>query len=101
MRFVEIGSDEDHVHFLIQTIPIHSPTMIARTVKSITAKKLLTTFPWIKDKTMGRNVWTSGYYISTVGAHGNSDTIQRYVSKQGKKYVQYHRTQLGLFEGYE
>lgn len=33
--FIEIGKDEDHVHFLIQSVPIESPTKIIRTVKSI------------------------------------------------------------------
>ena len=30
--FLEIGSDKDHVHFLIQSVPKYSPTQIARTV---------------------------------------------------------------------
>ncbi len=25
INFVEIGSDEDHVHFLVQSVPIYSP----------------------------------------------------------------------------
>lgn len=37
MTFLEIGTDEDHVHFLIQSVPQYSPTRIVRTVKSITA----------------------------------------------------------------
>ncbi len=98
MIFVEIGSDEDHVHFLIQTIPPHSPTSIAKKVKSITARKLLTKFPWIKELTLGSNLWTSGYYISTVGAHGNESVISTYVKNQGKQYTQLHRTTLGLFD---
>ena len=94
MNFVEIGSDEDHVHFLIQTIPPHSPTNIAKKVKSITARELLAKFPWIKQITLGSNLWTSGYYISTVGAHGNETVISTYVRNQGKQYTQLHRTPL-------
>ena len=101
MMFVEIGSDEDHVHFLIQTIPPHSPTTIAKIVKSITAKKLLAQFPWIKQKTLGSSVWTSGYYISTVGAHGNETVISTYVKQQGKTYTQIQRSAIGLFDGFE
>ena len=98
MVFVEIGSDTDHVHFLIQTIPRHSPSSIAKKVKSITAKKILAKFPWIKEETLGSNLWTSGYYISTVGAHGNETVISNYVKKQGQSYTQLHRTNLGLFD---
>jgi len=50
---------------------------------------------------LGSNLWTSGYYISTVGAHGNESVISDYVKKQGKKYTQIHRSSIGLFDGYE
>ena len=39
IEFVEIGTDKDHVHFLVQSVPTKSPTQIIRTVKSITAKE--------------------------------------------------------------
>ena len=99
MIFVEIGADKDHVHFLIQTIPMHSPTNIAKKIKSITGKKLLEKFPWIKKETLGSSLWTSGYYISTVGAHANESIISKYVKEQGNNYTQLHRGQVGLFAG--
>jgi REP element-mobilizing transposase RayT len=34
--FLEIGTDQDHVHFLIQSVPMYSPTQIVKMVKSIT-----------------------------------------------------------------
>ena len=34
IHFVEIGTDRDHVHFLVQSIPTYSPTKIVRTIKS-------------------------------------------------------------------
>jgi putative transposase len=37
LHFLEIGTDNDHVHFLIQSVPTYAPTKIARTVKSIAA----------------------------------------------------------------
>ncbi|MCZ6902300.1 MAG: transposase, partial [Rickettsia endosymbiont of Ixodes persulcatus] len=45
IRFLEIGVDKDHVHFLIQSVPSYSPTKVARIVKSITAKKMFEKFP--------------------------------------------------------
>ncbi|WP_342225950.1 transposase [Rickettsia endosymbiont of Urophora cardui] len=35
-RFLEIGVDKDHVHFLLQSIPMYSPTKITQIIKSIT-----------------------------------------------------------------
>lgn len=98
MKFVEIGCDENHVHFLIQTVPIHSPTNLAKKIKSITAKRILAQFPWIKIETLGSNLWTSGYYISTVSAHGNEQVISKYVRNQGNNYTKLHREPLGLFD---
>ncbi|MCZ6903938.1 MAG: IS200/IS605 family transposase, partial [Rickettsia endosymbiont of Ixodes persulcatus] len=48
IRFLEIGVDKDHVHFLIQSVPSYSPTKVARIVKSITAKKMFEKFPDLK-----------------------------------------------------
>ena len=39
--FLEIGTDKDHVHFLIQSVPMLSPKKIVQTVKSITARAKL------------------------------------------------------------
>ncbi len=43
--FLEIGPDKDHVHFLIQSVPNYSPTQIDRTVKSTTAKQVISCRP--------------------------------------------------------
>jgi putative transposase len=43
--FVEIGTDYDHVHFLVQSVPMLSPTKIVTTIKSLTAKAILQNHP--------------------------------------------------------
>ena len=40
INFIEIGSDEDHIHFLVQSVPKMSITQIVKTLKSITAKHI-------------------------------------------------------------
>ena len=40
IRFLEIGTDKDHVHFLIQSVPIYGAKKIIQIVKSITARKI-------------------------------------------------------------
>ena len=37
MNFIEIGADENHVHFLVQGVPVLSPSRIVQIIKSITA----------------------------------------------------------------
>lgn len=95
--YLEIGLDDDHAHFLIQSIPPYNPTKIVRITKSITARILFKLHPEIKKKLWGGNLWTSGYYINTVGKNGNEEVIKNYVRDQGKKYTQIHKQQLELF----
>ena len=89
--FLEIGSDKDHVHFLIQSVPKYSPTQIARTVKSITAKEVFKRCPDVKKKLWGGEFWSDGFYVSTVSEHGNEKVIANYVKNQGDEYNKIYR----------
>jgi REP element-mobilizing transposase RayT len=100
IHFVEIGTDLNHVHFLIQSVPMMLPTRIVQTVKSITAREIFRQLPSLKQAMWGSGFWSDGYYISTVGKHGNEKVIARYVREQGvqNEYQQLHRNQLSLFD---
>lgn len=97
--FIEIGADDNHVHFLIQSVPMFSPKQIVQMLKSITAKELFRLHPEVKQKLWGGQFWTDGYYVSTVGAHTNESVIREYVKKQGheREYKKIHFSQLRLF----
>ncbi len=85
IKFLEIGTDNDHVHFLIQSVPTYSAKKIIQTVKSITAREIFERAPEVKGKLWGGELWTDGYYVSTVGQRGNEETIREYVKEQGKE----------------
>ncbi len=92
--FLEIGTDGDHVHFLIQSVPVLSPKSIVQKVKSITAREVFRRNPEVKRQLWGGAFWSSGYFMNTVGQHGNEDVIANYVKHQGKEeYQQLHRTE--------
>ncbi len=99
IHFVEIGTDEDHVHFLIQSVPTFSPQRIVQAVKSITAREMFKTHPDLKQKLWGGQFWTKGYYVNTVGKHGNEEAISSYVKNQGRHYQRLHHSPPTLFEG--
>lgn len=99
MNFVEVGTDDNHVHFLIQTIPHRSVSDMVKIVKSITAKQIYKLHPEVKRFLWGGNIWTSGYYINTVGQYGDLKMIQNYVKKQGiPNYIQLHSQDITLFD---
>ena len=93
MRFLEIGTEGDHVHFLIQSVPSYSPTKIVTKVKSIIARQVFSAVPSVKEQLWGGEFWTDGYFVSTVGEHANEDVIRQYIKNQGEhgQYKQLHK----------
>jgi len=97
ITFVEIGTDQDHVHFLVQSVPMYSPKELVQIIKSITAREIFRQRPEVKEKLWGGEFWSDGYFVSTVGQHGNEESIKRYIERQGFQYTRIHRQQLSLF----
>ncbi len=92
IEFLEIGTDGDHVHFLVQSVPTYSPTKIVRTLKSVTAREVFRRCPQVKKKLWGGEFWSDGYFIASVGQHESEETVRNYVQQQGhdRHYRQLH-----------
>jgi REP element-mobilizing transposase RayT len=84
MTFLEVGTDSDHVHFLVQSVPMYSPKKIVQIIKSLTAREIYKACPEVKRQLWGGEFWSDGYFISTVGAHATEEMIKNYVQQQGK-----------------
>ncbi len=98
VHFLEIGTDKDHVHFLVQSVPTYSVTKLVTLIKSITAREIFRRCPQVKKQLWGGEFWTDGYFASTVGKHGDESKIARYVKAQGLEYdLLYENNQLRLF----
>ena len=98
VKFMEIGVDRDHVHFLVQSVPTYSVTKLVRLIKSVTAREIFKRCPHVKNQLWGGEFWSDGYFASTVGKHGDEGMISSYVKKQGNEYLRLHRDeQLSLF----
>jgi putative transposase len=98
VKFLEIGVDKDHVHYLVQSVPTYSVTKLVIMIKSLTAREIFKKCPGVKKKLWGGEFWSDGYYASTVGKHGNEGMVKKYVEAQGKDYSVLHtNNQLLLF----
>lgn len=99
VEFLEIGTDKDHVHFLVQSVPTYSPTKIITMIKSLTAREIFARVPAIKKQLWGGEFWTDGYYVGTVGQNVTERVIKQYIQNQGQEqeYKQLHVQQLKLF----
>src|SRR3989338_4149863 len=86
IKFETIGFDEDHVHFLIESLTTtYSPAKIFQIVKSISARELFKRHPKIKEKLYHGEFWSDGGYVGTVGEGINGDIIRSYIKNQGRK----------------
>jgi len=98
-QFLEIGIDEDHVHFLIQTVPNILISGMVNTIKSITGRLIFQAHPEVKTFLWKLKFWTDGYYINTVGQYGNLNMITNYVKNQGiPAYTQLRHEHPTLFD---
>lgn len=98
IKFLEIGTDEDHIHFFLQSVPMYSPKKIVQTIKSITAREIFKACPEVKEQLWGGEFWSDGYFVNTVSRFGDEQSITNYVKNQGiKNYKQLHIQQLTLF----
>ena len=99
IKFLEIGTDKDHVHFLVQSVPMYSVKKIVQMIKSLTAREIFRLCPHVKKQLWGGEFWTDGYFASTVGKHGDENMIGNYVKNQGSTYNKLHdNRQLALFD---
>jgi putative transposase len=83
VHFLEIGTDKDHVHFLVQSVPKMRASEIIRMIKSIIALEVFKKHPEVKEKLWGGEFWTDGYFVNTVSKFGEETSISKYVRDQG------------------
>jgi REP element-mobilizing transposase RayT len=83
LKFLEIGTDKNHVHFLVQSVPTYSVTKIVTLIKSLSAREIFKRCPQVKKQLWGGEFWSDGNFASTVGKHGNENMISNYVKNQG------------------
>lgn len=101
IEFLEIGTDKNHVHFLVQSVPMYSPTKIVKIIKSITAREMFKRAPEVKSQLWGGEFWSKGFFVSTVGRSGDEKNIANYVRNQGNqgkyKNVYVSKAQMDIF----
>jgi REP element-mobilizing transposase RayT len=87
--FLEIGTDLNHVHFLVQSVPIMSVSKIVQIIKGNLSKQIFSEFPDLKKQLWGGAFWTDGFYSNTVSQFGGEKVIMRYIQNQGKEDNKY------------
>ena len=83
LYFIEVGTDGNHVHFLVQAVPTYSPTEIVTTIKSNIGRAVFKYNPEVKRYLWGGELWTDGYYVTTVSTELTEEVVANYVRNQG------------------
>lgn len=84
IEFEKVGCDADHIHILCSFPPKYGGSEVVRIFKSITARELFRRFPLLKRELWGGEFWSDGFYFATVSERGDWNTVERYVTNQGK-----------------
>lgn len=77
----EVNAGSDHVHLLIEIPPKYSVAEVVQKIKAYASVDLRKKFKYIDRIYEDGNMWSPGYFVSTVGA--NETIIRKYIRKQG------------------
>ena len=80
-EILEIEVMPDHVHLFLSTPPYDSPTAIIKVIKGVSAKRLYSMFPLLKQELRKGSIWSPSYYVGTAG-NVSSEIIKRYIQEQ-------------------
>ena len=83
-KILEIGPDRDHVHILLELDKKEKLSGVIRTLKAVTAKKILEKTPHLRVGNV-RHLWARRYGYKEVEPAA-LDTVKKYIRKQ--KYEQ-------------
>ena len=69
---------EDHVHLFLSAESRTAPSLLANTLKGITARQVFKRFPEVKRQLWGGSFWSRSYYVGTVGDMTEA-TVKKYL----------------------
>lgn len=84
VEILEMGTDKDHIHLLIECTPQHYIPSIVKAFKGVSARLLLKEHPELKKQLWGGHLWNPSYFVATV-SENTEEQIRKYIQNQKKK----------------
>lgn len=82
---IEVNTDLDHIHLLIDCSPQHYIPDIIKTLKGVSARLLMKEYgDVLKKKLWGGHLWNPSYFIATV-SENTEEQIKNYIKNQKQK----------------
>lgn len=80
-KIVEMETDLDHIHMLIECTPQHYIPNIIKALKGNSARFLFKEFPQLKNSLWGGHLWNPSYFVCTVSDR-TEEQIKKYIQDQ-------------------
>jgi len=78
----ELGTDEDHVHLLLDCKPQHYIPNMIKALKGVSGRYFMQKYgDELREKLLGGHIWNSSYFISTVSENTESQ-VRDYICSQ-------------------
>jgi len=84
ITIVEMETDQDHIHLLVECTPQHYIPDILKTLKGVSARRLFQLHPEIKQKLWGGHLWNPSYFVATA-SEDTETQIRTYIQSQQQK----------------
>ncbi|MGL9768984.1 IS200/IS605 family transposase [Enterococcus sp. DIV0806c] len=84
IKIIEIESDKEHIHLLIECTPQHYIPSIVKAFKGASARLLFKKHPELKQLLWGGHLWNPSYFVATV-SENTEEQIRKYIQNQKKK----------------
>lgn len=84
IKIIEMETDKDHIHLLIECSPQHFIPKIIKILKGSSARKLFVKHPELKKRLWGGHLWNPSYFVATV-SENTEEQIKKYIQTQKVK----------------
>lgn len=84
ITILEMESDKDHIHLLIDCKPQHYIPDVVKALKGVSARLLFKQYPELKKWLWGGHLWNPSYFVATV-SENTEEQIRRYIQNQKQK----------------
>lgn len=84
ISILEMESDKDHIHLLIDCKPQHYIPDVVKALKGVSARLLFKKHPELKRRLWGGHLWNPSYFIATV-SDNTEEQIRHYIQNQKQK----------------
>lgn len=84
-QILEIHTDEDHIHLLVNCSPQHYIPNMMKAMKGVSARLLMKEFgSSLKKKLWEGHLWNPSYFVATV-SENTEEQIRNYIQNQKRK----------------